>query len=57
MPFNFLKRIKSPVVFIALIVFQIAVRLLPLTHLEESMAEKREQIAPDKGVGADATNA
>jgi Ni/Fe-hydrogenase subunit HybB-like protein len=49
--------ISIGLIVVALIVFQIAIRLLPLTHLEESMTERREQIAPDKGFGANATNA
>jgi Ni/Fe-hydrogenase subunit HybB-like protein len=49
--------ISIGLIVVALIVFQIAIRLLPLTHLEESMIEKKEQIAPDKGFGANATNA
>lgn len=41
----------------ALLFFQIAVRLLPLTHLEESVTKDRKQIAPDKGASTSATSA
>ncbi|MCJ7763538.1 MAG: hypothetical protein MUO90_00040, partial [Dehalococcoidales bacterium] len=44
-------------VVVALIVFQIAIRVLPLTHLEESVTKDKEHTAPDKGVAAGTTNA
>jgi len=48
--------ISLGLVAIALIVFQIAVRLLPVVHLEESEEKKLERITPDKGVSAEVTN-
>jgi len=49
--------ISIGLVAIALIVFQIAVRLLPLTHLEKSMTKDGEHTAPDKGADDGTTNA
>ncbi len=48
--------ISVGLIVVALIVFQIAIRLLPLVHLEEGAEEKPERITSDKGVGAKATN-
>lgn len=48
--------ISLGLVAIALIVFQIVVRLLPVVHLEESEEKKLERITPDKGVSAEVTN-
>jgi len=49
--------ISIGLIVVALIVFQIAIRLLPLTHLEEKMTVDREQIVSDKGVSTSATKA
>jgi Ni/Fe-hydrogenase subunit HybB-like protein len=49
--------ISIGLIVVALIVFQIAIRLLPLTHLEEKMTKDRGRIAPDKGVSISATKA
>jgi hypothetical protein len=40
-------------VVVALIVFQIAIRLLPLTHLEESEEDKPGQVTQGKRVGTE----
>lgn len=48
--------ISLGLVVVALIVFQIAVRLLPVVHLEESEEKKLERITPDKGVSEEVTN-
>ena len=48
--------ISLGLVAIALIVFQIVIRLLPVVHLEESEEKKLERISPDKGVSVEVTN-
>ncbi len=45
--------ISLGLVVVALIVFQIAVRVLPLTHLEEGEEEKPGQVTRGKGVGTE----
>lgn len=44
-------------VVVALIVFQIAVRVLPLTHLEESVTKDKEHTAHDEEIGTGTTKA
>jgi Ni/Fe-hydrogenase subunit HybB-like protein len=47
--------ISLGLVVVALIVFQIAVRVLPVVHSEESEEEKPEQIPQGKGFGTEVT--
>jgi len=48
--------ISLGLVVVALIVFQIVIRLLPVVHLEEREEKKLERISPDKGVSVEVTN-